>query len=86
MCLFLGLFNRRCYSSWSRLAHAHGVSNAGRAISLPARANGGAQALALATGAYARVRKQFNQPIGNFEGVEDHLARIAGNTYIIDAS
>ncbi|CAM4433181.1 MAG: Acyl-coenzyme A dehydrogenase [Legionella sp.] len=59
--------------------------SAGRAISLPSSANGGAQAAALASGAYARVRKQFNQPIGKFEGIEEPLARIAANTYIIDA-
>lgn len=60
--------------------------SAGRAISLPSSASGGAQAVALATGAYARIRKQFNQPIGKFEGIEEPLARIAANTYIIDAS
>lgn len=60
--------------------------SAGRAISLPSSASGGAQAVALASGAYARIRKQFNQPIGKFEGIEEPLARIAANTYIIDAS
>lgn len=60
--------------------------SAGRAISLPSSANGGAQAVALASGAYARLRKQFNQPIGKFEGIEEPLARIAANTYIIDAA
>lgn len=60
--------------------------SAGRAISLPSSASGGAQAVALASGAYARIRKQFNQPIGRFEGIEEPLARIAANTYIIDAS
>lgn len=60
--------------------------SAGRAISLPSSASGGSQAAALACGAYARVRKQFNQPIAKFEGIEEPLARIAGNTYIIDAA
>lgn len=60
--------------------------SAGRAISLPSSANGGAQAVALASGAYARIRKQFNQSIGKFEGIEEPLARIAANTYIIDSS
>lgn len=59
--------------------------SAGRAISLPSSALGGSQAAALASGAYARVRKQFNQPIAKFEGIEEPLARIAANTYIIDA-
>lgn len=60
--------------------------SAGRAIGLPSSASGGAQAAVLACGAYARVRKQFNQPIGKFEGIEEPLARIAGNAYIIDAA
>ena len=60
--------------------------SAGRAISLPSSASGGAQSAALASGAYARVRKQFNQPIAKFEGIEEPLARIGGNTYIIDAA
>jgi acyl-CoA dehydrogenase len=57
----------------------------GRAISLPSSTAGGAKAVALATGAYARIRKQFNLPIGRFEGVEEALARIAGYTYAISA-
>ena len=59
--------------------------SAGRAISLPSSAAGGTQVGALASGAYARVRKQFNQSIANFEGIEEPLARIAANTYIVDA-
>lgn len=60
--------------------------SAGRAISLPSSASGTTQAVCLATGAYAFVRKQFNLPIAYFEGVEEAMARIAGNTYIIDAA
>lgn len=60
--------------------------SAGRAISLPSSANGGAQAAALASGAYARIRRQFNQPIGKFEGIEEPLARIASSAYIIDSA
>lgn len=59
---------------------------AGRAISLPASALGGAKILAYGTGAYARVRKQFNQSIGKFEGIEEPLARIGAYTYIMDAA
>jgi acyl-CoA dehydrogenase len=57
----------------------------GRAISLPATSTGGTKMGALATGAYARIRKQFNMPIGRFEGIEAALARIAGNTYATSA-
>jgi acyl-CoA dehydrogenase len=39
-----------------------------------------------ATGAYARVRSQFKTPIGKFEGVQEALARIGGNTYMMDAT
>lgn len=58
----------------------------GRSISLPALSCGGAKLTARAAGAYARVRRQFRLPIGRFEGVEEALARIAGNTYLIDAA
>ncbi len=59
---------------------------AGRSISLPA-SNTGMQVLtARAVGAYARVRQQFRTAIGRFEGVEEALARIAGNTYMSDAA
>ncbi|MGI9247810.1 MAG: acyl-CoA dehydrogenase [Woeseiaceae bacterium] len=58
----------------------------GRAISLPSAGAGGGQAAAYATGAYASIRKQFNTPIANFEGVGEALTRIAGNTYIMNAA
>lgn len=57
----------------------------GRAISLPSSQTGGMKAGALATGAYARIRKQFNMSIGRFEGVEAALARIAAYTYASSA-
>ncbi len=57
----------------------------GRGISLPALSVGGAKLASRITGAYARVRTQFGLPIGRFEGVEMPLARILGNTYIMDA-
>ena len=38
------------------------------------------------TGAYARVREQFNIPIGTFEGIEEPLGRIAGTAYLLDAA
>jgi acyl-CoA dehydrogenase len=58
----------------------------GRCISLPSNATGGAQAAVYASGAYARIRRQFNTPIGSFEGIEQILARMAARTYIIDAA
>jgi acyl-CoA dehydrogenase len=53
----------------------------GRAISLPSCSTGGAKMVTFATGAYARIRKQFNIPIGRFEGIEEALCKIAGLTY-----
>ena len=59
---------------------------AGRSISLPALATGGAQLCTRVTGAYATVREQFGLPIGRFEGVEERLGRIAGLTYLMNAT
>lgn len=58
----------------------------GRSISLPALSTGAGKLASRATGAYAAVRKQFKQPIGRFDGVREALARIAGNTYLMDAA
>jgi acyl-CoA dehydrogenase len=58
----------------------------GRCISLPSNACGGAKAGVYASTAYARIRKQFAQPVGRFEGVEAALTRMAGAAYIIDAA
>ncbi len=58
----------------------------GRCISLPSSAAGGAKAGVYASTAYARIRKQFSQSVGKFEGVEAALARMAGHTYIMDAA
>ncbi|OED38930.1 acyl-CoA dehydrogenase [Chromatiales bacterium (ex Bugula neritina AB1)] len=57
----------------------------GRGISLPSSGAAAGMAAARFTGAYARVRKQFNIPIGKFEGVDEALARIGGLTYLMDA-
>ena len=58
----------------------------GRCISLPSSATGASKAAVFATGAYARIRKQFNTSVGNFEGVAEVLARMTGHTYIMDAA
>jgi len=59
---------------------------AGRSISLPSMSMASGKLGSRATGAYARVRSQFRTPIGRFEGVEEPLARIGGNTYLMDAT
>ncbi|MGH8124248.1 MAG: acyl-CoA dehydrogenase [Rhodanobacteraceae bacterium] len=53
----------------------------GRGISLPSSAAGFARMAVAATGAYARIRKQFGLAIARFEGVEEALARIGGHAY-----
>ncbi len=58
----------------------------GRCISLPSNATGGAKAAIWATGAYARIRRQFNASISRFEGVQSIIARMAGLTYVMDAA
>lgn len=59
--------------------------SAGRAISLPSANVGMAKLATGMTGAYVAIRRQFNTPIGNFEGVQEALARMAGHTYATDA-
>src|SRR5207253_1450896 len=59
---------------------------AGRGISLPASSTGMAKLAVRTTGGYARVRQQFKTPIGMFEGIEEPLARMGGNLYMMDAT
>jgi acyl-CoA dehydrogenase len=58
----------------------------GRCISLPSSTTGASRAAVYASGAYARIRRQFNTSVGNFEGIQEVLARMAGHTYIMDAA
>jgi acyl-CoA dehydrogenase len=58
----------------------------GRSIVLPSNSLGGAMGAVYATGAYARLRRQFNLPIGKFHGVGEALARMAGLTYIMKSA
>jgi acyl-CoA dehydrogenase len=57
----------------------------GRCITLPSNSAGGAKTVALATGAYSRVRRQFKLPIGQMEGIEEMLGRMGANAYLMDA-
>ena len=57
----------------------------GRAISLPALSVAAGKWVSLITGAYSGVRRQFSLPLARFEGIEEVLARIGGNTYLMDA-
>ncbi|AJJ10593.1 hypothetical protein CH64_3503 [Yersinia rohdei] len=58
----------------------------GRGITLPSNATGSLKSVAMGIGAYAYIRRQFKISIGKMEGIEEPLARIAGNTYVMDAA
>ena len=60
--------------------------SAGRGISLPAQATGGAKYVSRVASAHATVRQQFGLPIGKFEGIEEPLARMGGFTYLLEAA
>ena len=59
---------------------------AGRGISLPSQATGGAKLATRVVSAHALIRQQFGVSIGLFEGVEEALARIFGFTYGLEAA
>ncbi len=59
---------------------------AGRGVMLPAMSVSGMKVAAFSTGAYARIREQFNLPVSRFEGVQEAVARIASETYKMDAA
>jgi acyl-CoA dehydrogenase len=68
---------------WSMLVQQLSV---GRSITLPSNALGAALAGVYASGAYARIRRQFGLPIGKFHGVGEALARMTGLAYIMTAA
>src|SRR5512133_3955873 len=73
----------RAGQGWRMLMECLGV---GRSVSLPALSTGAGKLACRATGAYARIRRQFKLPIGQLEGVEEPLARMAGITYQMEAA
>ncbi len=73
----------RAGEGWKMLMECLSV---GRALSLPAMGAAGAQFSAYTTGAYSRVRRQFNTSINKFEGIEEVMGRMAGLTYMMNAA
>ncbi|KAF1330917.1 Acyl-coenzyme a dehydrogenase, partial [Globisporangium splendens] len=57
----------------------------GRSISLPASAVAGAKLSVNAVGAYARVRKQFKVPIASLEGIQEQLAIMGSQAFIMQS-
>jgi acyl-CoA dehydrogenase len=58
----------------------------GRSISLPAGGTGAAKLCSYVSGRYASIREQFNVPLASFEGIQEPLARIAGNAWLMDSA
>ncbi len=74
---------KRCGFGWNMLMDCLAE---GRSVSLPASAVGGAKLAVNAVGAYARIRKQFRVPIAEMGGVQEALARIASEAYILTSA
>ncbi len=68
---------------WRMLMSALAV---GRGVSLPSLSAAATALCARTTGSYARVRKQFDIPIGHFEGIQERLGSLAADAYKVDAA
>lgn len=60
--------------------------SAGRGISLPALAASQAKLAVRGTGGYSRIRHQFRMSVSKFEGVEEKLAEVFANAYLIESA
>ncbi|TLX56502.1 acyl-CoA dehydrogenase [Stutzerimonas nosocomialis] len=58
----------------------------GRSISLPAMGTSAAKTCSYVSGRYASIREQFNVPLAAFEGIQEPLARIGGNAWLMDSA
>ncbi len=58
----------------------------GRSISLPAVGTGVAKFTSLVSGQYGQLREQFGVPLAAFEGIQEALAQIAGNAWLMDSA
>ena len=70
-------------AGWQMLVECLSI---GRSISLPALGTASSSVSYLTTGAFARIRRQFNVELTQFEGVAEKLAEIAGLNYLINAT
>ena len=68
---------------WTMLVNCLSV---GRCITLPSISNGMSKRMLMGSAGYSALRQQFGLPIALFEGVQKPLARIAGFSYIQNAS
>ena len=58
----------------------------GRCITLPSGASGVGRYAIGWTGGYSRIRRQFNMPVADMEGVQEPLARLTAHAYIAQAA
>ena len=74
---------KKAGGGWQMLVECLSI---GRSISLPALGAGSSSISYLTTGAFARIRRQFNVEIAQFEGVAEKLAEIAGLNYLVNST
>lgn len=74
---------KKAGGGWQMLVECLSI---GRSISLPALGAASSSVSYLTTGAFARIRRQFNVEIAQFEGVAEKLAEIAGLNYLINST
>ncbi|KTD52835.1 acyl-CoA dehydrogenase [Legionella quateirensis] len=74
---------KKAGAGWQMLVECLSI---GRSISLPALGAGSSSVSYLTSGAFARIRRQFNVEIAQFEGVAEKLAEIAGLNYLINST
>src|SRR3990167_225352 len=58
----------------------------GRSNFFPPLSTASSASCYIATGAYAKVRRQFKPEIAQFEGIQEKLANIAGRDYLLNAT
>lgn len=74
---------KKAGSGWKMLVECLSI---GRSISLPALGAASSSVSYLTTGAFARIRRQFNVEIAQFEGIAEKLAEIAGLNYLVNST
>jgi acyl-CoA dehydrogenase len=70
-------------NGWKMLVECLSI---GRSISLPTLGAASSAVGYLTTGAFARLRRQFNTELMYFEGIQEKLASIAGLHYLVNAN
>ncbi|KTC64893.1 Acyl-CoA dehydrogenase (plasmid) [Legionella adelaidensis] len=70
-------------SGWRMLVECLSI---GRSISLPTLGAGSSSVAYVTSGAYTRIRRQFNVELRQFEGIEEKLAEIAGLNFLIQST